>query len=76
MKLHLAIQRSERRSSKPSALSATPLTKALVTSKVFLIFYFLLILYVFDLVAACLDLSDNSKFVTLAHVYWILVVWF
>ena len=41
-----------------------------------LIFYFLLILYVFDLVAACLDLSDNSKFVTLAHVYWILVVWF
>ena len=57
-------------------LSATPLTKALVTSKVFFIFYFLLILYVFDLVAACLDLSDNSKFVTLAHVYWILVVWF
>ncbi|KAM3685618.1 hypothetical protein ACJW31_11G132200 [Castanea mollissima] len=33
LKLHLAIQRSKRRSSKPSALSATPLTKALVTSK-------------------------------------------
>ncbi|KAF3966184.1 hypothetical protein CMV_009703 [Castanea mollissima] len=38
LKLHLAIQRSERRSSKPSALSATPLTKALVTSKVFTFF--------------------------------------
>ena len=40
----------------------------------FLIFY--LFLYVFDLAAACLDLSDNSKFVTLAHVYWIFVACF